>query len=194
MSVVAADSLRYEAGRKAVHLATIVLPAWMYWVPPPWSWRGPLLAFLVVLGIDVLRLRWQPLHRRLEARIGSYLRPAERRQLISVHYLTCAAVLLAWSVPQAVGAAALGYLVVGDAAAALVGRRFGRHRFGSKSLEGSLACLVSCLALGALLLPDRPQAVLGGALVATVSEALPLPLDDNLSVPLLSAAALLALV
>jgi dolichol kinase len=187
-------AVRHEVGRKAVHLATIVLPLWMYWAPAPWTWRGPLLAFIAVLGFDLLRLRWGPLHRLLDERVGAYLRPSEHRRLISVHYLTSAAVLLAWSVPPAIGATALLYLVAGDAAAALVGRRFGRHRLGRKSLEGSLACFAVCLGLGALLLPGRPLAVLGGALVATLVEALPLPVDDNLSVPLLGAAALLVLV
>jgi dolichol kinase len=186
--------LRHEIGRKSVHLSTIVLPICMYWAPQPWVWRGPLLAFLVVLGIDVLRLGHAPTRRWFDARLGSYLRPSERQRLISVHYLTCAALLLALCVPQGIAAAALAYLVVGDAAAAVVGRRFGRHRLGSKSLEGSLACFLCCVALGAFLLPHRTVAVLGGALVATVVEALPLPVNDNLSVPLLSAAALLALV
>lgn len=186
-------SVRQETVRKAVHLATIVLPVWMRWMPPPWSWRGPVLAFVLVLVADVLRLWWEPVRQRLGPLVAAYLRPHERRGLISVHYLTGTAALLACTVPAAVAATAVGYLVVGDAAAALVGQRFGHHRLGKKTLEGSAACLVCCLVLGALWMPGRWPAVLGGALAATLVEALPLGVDDNLSVPLVAAAVLLLL-
>lgn len=188
-----AQTVRQEAVRKALHLSTVVLPLWMRWMPPPWSWRGPVLAFLIVLAVDLLRLRWGPVRARLGPLVVSYLRPDERRGLISVHYLTGAAALLACTVPPAVGATAVGYLVLGDAAAALVGRRFGRHRLGTKTLEGSAACFACCLVLGALWMPGRWLAVLGGALTATIVEALPLGVDDNLSVPLVAAAVLLGL-
>ncbi len=191
---MSAESLRREAWRKAVHLSTIVLPAWIYLAPWPWTWRGPLLAFVAVLGVDAARLARPGLGRRFAARLGPYLRDHEARGLVSVHALTGAALLLAAAAPPAIAATALLYLVVGDAAAALVGSRFGRHRLGRKSLEGSLACFAVCLAAGAALLPGRGTAVVGGALVATLVEALPWPVDDNWSVPLLGAAALVLLV
>jgi len=185
---------RHEVWRKLVHLSTVVLPAWIYWAPWPWTWRGPLLAFIGVLGVDAARLALPEIGRRFEARLGPYLRDHEAHGVVAVHALTGAAVLLAVLAPPAIAATALLYLVVGDAAAALVGGRFGRHRLGRKSLEGSLACFACCLAVGAALLPGRGAAVLGGALVATLVEALPWPIDDNWSVPLLGAAALVLLV
>jgi dolichol kinase len=188
------ESYRNEAWRKLLHLSTAVLPAWIYWAPWPWTWRGPLLAFLGVLAVDVARLARPEFGRRFDARFGPYLRDHEAHGLVSVHSLTGAALMLACVVPPAIAATALLYLVVGDAAAALVGSRLGRHRLGRKSLEGSLACLASCLAVGAALLPGCEAAIVGGALVATLVEALPLPVDDNWSVPLLGAVTLVLLV
>lgn len=191
---MSAERFRHEAWRKAVHVSTVVLPAWIYFAPWPWTWRGPLLAFLGVLAVDAARIVRPEFGRRFAARLGPYLREHESRGLVSVHALTGAALLLAAVAPPAIAATALLYLVVGDAAAALVGSRFGRHRLGRKSLEGSLACFAACLAAGAGLLPGRPTAVVGGALVAALAEALPWPVDDNWSVPLLGAAALVLLV
>ena len=55
-----------------------------------------------------------------------------------------------------------------------------------KSLEGSLACFLFCI-LVALLVPHLPLWVGAiGALVATLVEAAPLPINDNFSVPLVS--------
>ena len=85
-----------------------------------------------------------------------------------------------------IAVAALGFIIVGDSFAALVGRKFGRHKFGRKSVEGTLACLVGTL-LVALVAPQLPL-MLGviGAVVATATEALSTRIDDNVSVPIIS--------
>lgn len=190
----AAEAWRREVGRKAVHVSMMVLPVWIYFAPPPWSARGPVLAFLGLLTVDVLRLGSPAVHRWFDARIGAYLRPDEHRGLIRMHYLSGTAAFLAGAVPPAVAALALAYLVFGDAAAALAGHRWGRPRWGRKSLEGSVACFVVCVLAGLLILPGAWAAVLVSALVATGIEAAPMPVDDNLSVPLATAAVLLWMV
>jgi dolichol kinase len=179
----------HEIGRKAVHVGMAVLPVWTYAVPDPWSWRGPVLAFLAFLTVDVARLRSMRLHAAFDRRIGAYLRRDELRGPIRIHELTAAAAILAYALPPAIASAAVGYAVFGDAAAALVGRRWGGAR-GGKSWVGSAACLLTCGAIGALLLPGRPAAIAGGAVVATLVEAARLPVDDNVSVPLVSGLAL----
>ena len=191
--MTASDDIRHEARRKAFHLSTLALPVWMVLAPPPWRLGGLLFAFVFFLVVDVLRLRWHPWRRLFHQRLARSLRPAEKRGLTSSHYLTFTACLLAWSMPPHIGAAALAMQIVGDAAAAMVGRRFGRRRFGAKSLEGSAACFAGCCAAGALFLPSQPLALVTAALVATVVEALPLGVDDNLSVPLVAALVLRAL-
>ena len=188
------EAWRREVGRKAVHVSMMVLPLWIYFAPPPWSARGPVLAFLALLSVDVLRLGSPAVHRWFEVRIGAYLRPDEHRGLIRMHWLSGAAALLAMAAPPAVAALAMADLVFGDAAAALVGRRWGRRRRGGKSLEGSAACFAVCVAAGLLILPGAWAAVLVSALVATGIEAAPLPVDDNLAVPLGAAAVLLWIV
>ena len=185
-------TLRHEAWRKALHLSTLALPVWMVLAPPPWRLGGLLFALVFFLAVDILRLRWEPFRRLFHLRLGDSLRPSERHGLTSSHYLTFMACLLAWSMPERLGAAALAMPIVGDAAAAMVGRRFGRVRFGGKSLEGSAACLAGCWVAGALFLPTQLLALAAAALVATVVEALPLGVDDNLSVPLVAALVLRA--
>lgn len=189
-----AETYRGEAWRKLVHLGTIVVPLWMWWVPWPWMWRGLLLAFLGVLALDVARITVPAVGRWFASRVGGSLRQREQRALISVHALTGAALFLALVAPVGIAVTAVAYLVVGDAAAALVGRKLGRHRLGRKSLEGSLACFVACLLVGAVVLQGPPRAIAGGALAATIAEALPAGLDDNWTVPLVSAAVLALLV
>lgn len=181
---------RLEIGRKSIHLAMFVFPVWIALAPEPLRFRGLLFALFLILTTDVLRLRWQPFRRWVHTRVGAYLRSDEQQRLTSVHYLTVAALALAWIAPRPIAATALGFLVLGDAAAALVGERWGKHRLGRKSIEGSVACFAGCVAAGALFMPQQLAAVAGAALIATAVEAVPTRVNDNLSVPLVSALAL----
>jgi len=82
----------------------------------------------------------------------------------------------------------LFYLALGDAAAALFGKFCGKYKifWYSKTVEGSIACFVICLALGIPFL-GLPLALLG-ALIATIIEIISWPLNDNFWMPLVSCA------
>lgn len=87
--------------------------------------------------------------------------------------------------PTRIGYAAIAVLALGDSSASLLGKRFGRNRIPfnrGKSVEGSIIGLVVAF-LGALLFVD-PLTALVGATVGILIESLPLPLDDNLLIPL----------
>ena len=75
--------------------------------------------------------------------------------------------------------------------ATVIGEKFGRRIVFNKSLEGSLACLVLCLVIGIVMSRISSAMVLPvaivGAVSATVVELLPIPIDDNLTIPLFSA-------
>ncbi|MFW6303540.1 MAG: hypothetical protein ACOC2L_02870, partial [Candidatus Sumerlaeota bacterium] len=93
----------------------------------------------------------------------------------------------------------------GDPIAALVGKRWGRHKLPvvkEKSWEGSLASLALCLFLGAALTFGPETRGMGlafgvaaiGALAFAVTEALPIPLDDNFYLPVITGAMMQAVV
>ncbi|MCS6882848.1 MAG: phosphatidate cytidylyltransferase [Oscillochloridaceae bacterium] len=103
----------------------------------------------------------------------------------------------------------------GDSMAAIIGKRFGRHRYnvagGTRSWEGSAAMFVAAaismfltlvLVPGSALGPLTPPltsgaaiaATLTGALVAAVAEAFSPAGTDNLSVPLLAGAVVFGVV
>lgn len=86
---------------------------------------------------------------------------------------------------------AVTYLIFGDFFSKFFGIHFGKTSIFDKTLEGSLAHFTACLITAYLathfLSFSRPVAILG-AMVATIVELLPLRVNDNFSVPLLSAA------
>ena len=104
-----------------------------------------------------------------------------------------AALLVNLLFPPWIAAGALAVMLVGDAAAALIGRKFGRHQLvNGKSLEGCVGFLVcggTALAV-VLALTGQPASVYAVALAATLAGTLTelfqpqLRLDDNLAIPL----------
>jgi len=89
--------------------------------------------------------------------------------------------------PEPIGYVSITVLTLGDGFAAIVGKRFGRKRvpFNKvKTFEGSLCGLLPAF-LGSLLFVT-PFRALVASLAGMVTEILPLPLNDNLTIPLVS--------
>jgi dolichol kinase len=167
----------------------IVVPIWVFLMPPAPALLGLILATFVTVAIDLLRLSDRRLRSFFLRFFRSLIRPHEEEHLLgSTHYMI-AALLSVIVFDHDVAIAALGFLVLGDAAAAIVGKRFGKPLYWGKSPHGSVACFGICLAVGIPLL-GSPGLALIGALAATLAEALPSPLDDNLRVPIFSGIAM----
>ena len=182
-----------EARRKAIHLAFILLPldilhAWLPWPNSTRAWRlALLLCVMAAVIIDVVRIHERRVQAWFRRFLGELIREHEQFNLLGSTYLLLATLLALEIFPRPIAAAALGFTVLGDAFAALAGRAYGRTRLFGKSLEGFGAGLVACLAWAVYVaaLGHLPwHIVLGGALVASLVEMLPIPLDDNLGVTL----------
>ena len=182
-------SLGREFARKAIHLSSIALPLAYYFGLPKHLVRDILLAATVIaIGVELLRLHEPRVKAYFRQFFGNLIRRHEKRALLGSTYLLIAMLISVELFSKSVCVAALGSLILGDTAAALVGKTWGRHHlFGSrKTLEGSLACFVVSF-LFAWGVTDIPWAVaLAGAFTGALFEFLPLPLDDNFAVPLSS--------
>jgi dolichol kinase len=186
-----ATSVRGEATRKSVHLLLSLVAAAVVWLLPPVEAATILsAATLLALAVEVARRISRPAKAFFDRRLGHLLRPGESGRLtgattLALGYTT--AVVAFPGVPALTGILVAG---VADAVAAVVGKRFGRHRYpGGKSVEGSLGFLLVVLPLS-LLLPGLPAvAAVLLAIGLTGLEALTLPVDDNLYLPLATAAA-----
>ncbi|MDD5100568.1 MAG: hypothetical protein PHP66_06405, partial [Syntrophales bacterium] len=90
-----------------------------------------------------------------------------------------------------IATAAIVFLACGDVMATTVGERYGRTKIvREKSLEGTLAFVAAAILSGVLLnltfVPLPFGLLLAGAIVAAGVELLPLPFNDNLTIPVIS--------
>jgi dolichol kinase len=195
LALLRSPSFLSELRRKAIHLTFLLLPLNLLFEILPWPrGRGHWTLLLVVLAfgalaLDVLRLQEQRVKRLFRDFLGGMLREHEELGLMGSTYLLLAALLAVDIFPRPVAAAALGFTVLGDAFAAIIGKAWGRRRVFRKTLGGALGGLGACLVWAAFLaltgyLPWG--VVLVGAVVASLAELLPIPLDDNLAMTLMA--------
>ncbi len=182
-----------ELRRKAIHLGALVLPLDLLYQFVPWphgrgAWTLLLISLTVVaVAVDLMRIQEPRVRRFFRDFLGGMLRDHEEFNLLGSTYLLLASLLAVGLFPQPLAAGALGFTVLGDAFAAIVGKAWGRTRVFGKTLEGALGGLAACLAWAAFLAltGHLPWGVaLAGALVASLVELLPIPLDDNLGMTL----------
>jgi glycerol-3-phosphate acyltransferase PlsY len=167
---------------------------------------------IAALILDIVRLRFPRVNRHFMSIFRVLLRDKEVSTLNGSTYFLIAASIVFIFCDQPIAAIALAFVAVGDPVAGMVGERWGKLRASpeegnfsetprssrnlrfrgmkGKSLEGSSACFVACLGVGVILAAVTHVAlwvVVVGAISATVIEFLPLPVNDNLSIPLVAA-------
>jgi dolichol kinase len=177
--------VRREVYRKSIHIASVALPLLVWLVPRSVAILVLVPAVAVALLIEALRLRFRGPRYLFLRRTRTLLRHRERRRLTGATWMATAYALALLFFPTPIAVLAMLYNGLGDAAAALVGRRWGRHRTRSgKSLEGMGAALVVNLAIGVLIPGILLLPAILGALAAALLELADLPPDDNLWVVL----------
>lgn len=193
----AAASLSYggEIWRKALHLVSLIIPIGLLL----WGKATALLILVPVATLFVLseiaRSRSTAVRSLIYRLFGFMMRPEEipdgpapLRFNGATWVLLSACVVVAVFEPDQ---AAAGFIIglIGDAAAALVGRKFGRRRYGhkGKTIEGTVAFVVAAWLAVQFVPGVPPLGSLAAVAVAALVEGIGLPINDNLSVPFAAA-------
>jgi dolichol kinase len=184
---------RNELVRKAIHLSSLWIPAFYYFISRELALCVLVPITLLFIAGDLGRYYSPSLQMLVNKLFGWILRrheiDAKQKRLNGASYVLIAASLSILIFPKFIALTSFTILIIGDSVAALIGRKFGTHHYGQKSFEGTLAFILS----GILIILITPKidysmgeyfigfaAVIVGALV----EAFVVNMDDNLSIPL----------
>lgn len=150
-----------------------------------------------ILSLDVLRFYF-PKMRNLSLQLfGTIMRKEEMKRLTGSSYYILGLAVVAFLFPKSIVLLAILYLAVGDPISSFFGTQWGTTKVfsGKKSLEGAVAnavasCLVTAFYAISFLHLDSDKAlvltVLGTG-ISVFSEMLPIKIDDNFVIPVLSA-------
>ena len=177
-----------ELQRKSTHLAGLIFP-----IIYIFSNKTVMLLILVSLAciallIELGKFLLPPFRKLFLKLFKPLLRPHEQKgALTGATFYIISTLLCIFLFDKSIAIVCIFFIVLGDAAAALIGRKWGKIKLiGNKSLEGSAACFGICAIT--TLFWINPIVGLTGAFVATLVELLPIPIDDNLTMPLIAGA------
>jgi len=147
----------------------------------------------LVLGFEYFRLSNPSFRRWIQVFIPVQIKDSEQNKLAGQGYMQIGYFVVALLFPRRVAITAMCFLALGDPLAAIVGMSVGRHKIPGtkKSVEGSLACFIACLAAGLLIgyavLALPVWLAVFGAALATGLELANWRIDDNFLIPVASA-------
>lgn len=181
----------FHVGNAVAVLALLVFLPSRWLIPLASAFFG--LAFFLETSRRVSE-RWNAVLMKL---FGPVAHPYEHYRVNSASWYVGALFVLAWMQRPMVAAIGVGVLGLADPAASIVGRRFGRHKLiHGRTLEGTLTfAFVGALVASAVLfgfgvapLTAIVVAIVSG-IAGALAELLSRRVDDNFSVPVLTAAA-----
>jgi glycerol-3-phosphate acyltransferase PlsY len=147
------------------------------------------VGLLFFLLLDLFRLRDRDFNSKIMKGFSFLIRRSEEKKLTGATYMCFAFLVVIWFFTRPVAVTAMLFLSLGDTAAELSGRYFGRTKVYLRSIEGSAAFFVVAFTVAFVILDDWRVALLG-ALAGTLVELFSFEIDDNLTVPIGSAVAL----
>jgi dolichol kinase len=207
-----------EIRRKLLHLFALLMPVSLFYAP---RFLVPAIVVTIVFGVlffgsiavELLRFNHPVIQKIFFALFGSMLRKEEHVRITGSTWVIGSGFLcsILFCKQPHIAFITLSLFIIGDAAAALVGIGIGKIRIGKKSLEGSLACFVTCLLLFKFLFPWLPWLLDGWggkvplsilfstAFTITLFELIPLritkkiTINDNLAVPVIAGYVVMAI-
>jgi dolichol kinase len=116
-------------------------------------------ALLITVGVitgifllwEVVRFVFPDVNQWMTSHLGMVLKKEEQFQPTGTTHPACSLSACILLCEKYIAITSLLFLAIGDPVASLVGEKYGKHAVFNKSLEGSLACLISCLAVGMLM-------------------------------------------
>jgi len=145
---------------------------------------------LLFLLLDLLRLFSKNINIFFFEKIKLLYKSKEYKKFSSITLFLMASFLTVLLFEKSIAILAVTFLIFGDMFSKFFGLHFGRTKIFDKTVQGCLAHLCGCLIFGYIFLHYVSIPIplfLTGAVVASLVECLPLGVDDNFSVSLISA-------
>jgi len=194
---------KIEYIRKGIHFCSLSIPVLYFLLK-----KSTALSFLIPLTIlfvlmDMARYYTQTGAKFFYKYFGWLLRHYEidekRKRLNGASNILISAIICILVFPKLIVVTAFTVLIVSDSLAALIGRRFGKHKFFKKSLEGSIAFFISAVLVTVVAIKIQYSFIYVSDLhyhnleyfiavvaagIGAIMEASSVVLDDNYTIPL----------
>ncbi len=192
------ETKTFQGFRKMYHVLAASLFPLAYLYPPfnlntietkKWLLIVSGSCFLISFIFDFLRLRDHQFNSQFMKFFSAFIRRTETNRYNGSTFLCFAFFVVILLFSRNIAITAMLFLSLGDAAAELGGKNFGRLKIFQRSLEGAAAFFSVAFLVAYTLFEDWRIALLG-AFAGAMVELFSFDVDDNLTVPIGSALAL----
>lgn len=192
------DNITFEQEilRKGIHLVSLNIPVIYIFVTREFALWVLGILMLLAVGIDIASKYDNFVRDFLFRYFGKMLRHHEKNRdlliLNGASWVLIASFVTVFIFPKIIAIMALMILIISDISAALIGRRYGKNKIWNKSVEGTMAFIISAMLvvflLGNFFRANQCFFVSGfvasivGGFVELVSTKI--KIDDNISIPM----------
>jgi dolichol kinase len=138
---------RDELVRKLIHLCSLSIPIIYYFISRLDAILILSVFTIVAITLDLSRHFHPSIGKIFYKVFGFLLRQHEvdskKKNLNGATYVFISALICVFIFPKIIFITAFSILIISDSFAAIIGRKFGKHKFISKSLEGTIAFFIS---------------------------------------------------
>ena len=186
-----------ELLRKLIHLSNLIIPfTYLFYFNSKIEALmvlGPITSFAII--IEYLRINSVSVKKIFDSYFFTMLRNHEKSgKYTGATWVFISSILSIGIFPKDIAIISLIYMSIGDTAAGLIGRKYGKIKIYNKTLEGALAGFIICLMVGLMIDLNISKSILTiGALSAAIIELLPISIDDNIRIPLFSGTVMYAM-
>lgn len=184
---------KIEYIRKGIHFCSLSIPVIYYFIDKSTalSILIPITSLFVIS--DLARYYSKSAANLFYKYFGWLLRNHEidnqRKRLNGASNILISAIICIIVFPKLLTVTAFAVLIISDSMAALIGRKYGKHRFFKKTLEGTLAFVLGGTIV--ILFTPKVSYILSeyviasvGVVVGGIFEALSITIDDNITIPI----------
>jgi|FLOH01.1.fsa_nt_gi dolichol kinase len=177
-----------EIYRKSIHVLGGIIPlSYYYYFDKTFMFDSLVILSLIAVILEYLRLHYAWVESIFESIFGFGIRREEINTVTGASYYIVSSLVIIFLFPKNIAAPSLLILSFSDTAAALVGIPFGKHRFLDKSMEGSIAFLSVSIFVLLYFTELHIIFIVLTAIIVTLVEAKQSIINDNFTIPMVTA-------
>ena len=182
-------SFKQELLRKGIHACNSIIAFSLFFLDQKDVLLIVAISAILIVVFDFLRIYTKPVQRFYNFLFKEVTRDFESNRLTGASYVMIGALIVLSIFESRICIPALLIMSFSDSAAAIIGKKYGKTKIFDKTLEGSLAFLLTSFVIVIFFIPDIDFTFSIIAIIAsTIVELVPKSnLDDNLLIPIVSA-------
>ena len=182
-------SIKDELMRKLIHICSSIFAYALFFLNQEAVCLMVGIGAILILSFEILRINYKSINRIFIKIFGKVTRNFEKNKLTGASYVMVASFIVLLPIFEpSICIIAILVMSYSDTAAAIIGKKYGKTKIFSKTLEGSFAFFIVAFIIALVMYPQISLTLsLAAIVIATIVEILPLNIDDNFSVPIIVA-------